>query len=41
MGVALVTPFMKDGVVDYEALDRLVDYQIGSGTHFLCVGYYG
>ena len=37
MGVALVTPFMKDGGVDYEALDRLVDYQIESGTHFLCV----
>lgn len=37
MGVALVTPFMKDGSVDYEALVRLVDYQIESGTDFLCV----
>ena len=37
MGVALVTPFMKDGSVDYEALARLVDYQIESGTDFLCV----
>ena len=37
MGVALVTPFMKDGSVDYDALARLVDYQVESGTDFLCV----
>jgi 4-hydroxy-tetrahydrodipicolinate synthase len=37
MGVALVTPFTKDGGVDYEALARLVDYQLESGTDFLCV----
>lgn len=37
MGVALVTPFMKDGGVDYDALTRLVDYQIERGTDFLCV----
>ena len=37
MGVALVTPFKVDGSVDYDALMRLVDYQIKSGTDFLCV----
>lgn len=37
MGVALVTPFDATGEVDYEALDRLVDYQIASHTDFLCV----
>ena len=37
LGVALVTPFTKNGEVDYEALNRLVDYQIASGTDFLCV----
>lgn len=37
MGVALVTPFNNDGSVDYDALDRLVDYQIESGADFLCV----
>ena len=37
MGVALVTPFNATGEVDYEALDRLVDYQIASHTDFLCV----
>lgn len=37
MGVALVTPFNIDGSVDYDALVRLVDYQIESKTDFLCV----
>jgi len=37
MGVALITPFKMDGSVDYEALVRLVDYQIASGANFLCV----
>lgn len=37
MGVALVTPFDATGEVDYEALARLVDYQIASRTDFLCV----
>lgn len=30
--VALVTPFKKDGSVDYEALERLVEFQIENGT---------
>ncbi|MBR3858801.1 MAG: 4-hydroxy-tetrahydrodipicolinate synthase [Bacteroidaceae bacterium] len=37
MGVALVTPFDATGAVDYEALGRLVDFQIESHTDFLCV----
>ncbi len=37
MGVALVTPFQEDGSVDYEALIRLVDFQLQNGTDFLCV----
>ena len=37
MGVALVTPFDAAGMVDHEALGRLVDYQIESRTDFLCV----
>ena len=37
MGVALVTPFDATGMVDHEALGRLVDYQIESRTDFLCV----
>ena len=37
MGVALGTPFDAAGMVDHEALGRLVDYQIESRTDFLCV----
>ena len=37
MGVALVTPFDTNGMVDHEALARLVDYQIESRADFLCV----
>ena len=37
MGVALITPFKEDGSVDYDALLRLVDYQVQNGTDFLCV----
>lgn len=36
-GVALVTPFKKDYSIDYDALRRLVRYQIESGTDFLVV----
>lgn len=32
---ALITPMTADGVVDYEALARLIDWQIESGTHAL------
>lgn len=37
MGVALITPFKADESVDYEALARLVDYQLQNNTDFLCV----
>ena len=37
MGVALITPFQADDCVDYDALLRLVDYQLQNGTDFLCV----
>lgn len=32
---ALITPMTADGAVDYEALGRLIDWQIESGTHAL------
>ncbi|OPH39779.1 4-hydroxy-tetrahydrodipicolinate synthase [Moraxella equi] len=32
---ALVTPMTADGAVDYDALGRLIDWQIESGTHAL------
>ena len=37
LGVALITPFTADGSVDYTALRRLLDYQLGNGIDFLCV----
>ena len=35
IGVALITPFKKDKSVDFDALGRLVDYQIDGGIDFL------
>ena len=37
MGVAIITPFTETNEVDYEALERLVDLHLQSGTDFLCV----
>lgn len=37
LGIALITPFTKDGEVDYKALVRLVEYQIQNGADFLCI----
>lgn len=37
MGVALITPFKEDESVDYDALSRLVDYQLQNGTDYLVV----
>jgi 4-hydroxy-tetrahydrodipicolinate synthase len=35
LGVALITPFTKDGLVDFEALSRLVNFQIKNGTSYI------
>ena len=35
--VALITPFEEDGSVDYEALERLVEFQIEGGTDGILV----
>ena len=37
LGIALITPFQTDGSIDFEALDRLVEYQIKGGADFLCI----
>ncbi|MFN5772438.1 dihydrodipicolinate synthase family protein, partial [Flavobacterium sp.] len=36
-GVALVTPFQKEGAVDTEALTRIVNFQIENGIEYLVV----
>ena len=35
VGTALVTPFTADGAVDYEAMERFLDFQIEQGVNFL------
>lgn len=37
MGVALITPFKDDESVDYDALGKLLDYQIKNGSDFLVI----
>lgn len=37
MGVALITPFKQDKTIDYDALARLLEYQIKSGVDYLVV----
>lgn len=37
MGVALITPFNKDDSIDFDALGRLVDYQLRNKTDYLVV----
>ena len=37
LGIALVTPFKEDFSVDYDALLRLLDYQLKNGADFLCI----
>jgi len=36
-GVALITPFKKDKSIDFDALIRLVNYQIENGIDYLIV----
>lgn len=37
LGIALITPFHADGSIDFDALDRLIDYQLDNGADFLCI----
>jgi 4-hydroxy-tetrahydrodipicolinate synthase len=35
--VALATPMHEDGLVDFEALERLIDWHVAEGTDCICV----
>ena len=37
LGTALITPFTKEGKVDFEALGRLIEHQVVGGTDYLVV----
>ena len=36
-GVALVTPFKADTSIDFESLERLVNFQVENGVNYLVV----
>ena len=36
-GTALVTPFRKDGEIDYDCFKKLIEIQIESGTDALII----
>jgi 4-hydroxy-tetrahydrodipicolinate synthase len=36
-GTALITPFLASGEVDYPALQKLVEFQIAGGIHYLVI----
>jgi 4-hydroxy-tetrahydrodipicolinate synthase len=35
VGVALITPFGKDGIIDFDTFARLIDYQLSSGIDYI------
>ena len=37
MGVALITPFKEDCSIDYNALGKLLEFQIQNGTDYLVI----
>ncbi|MBQ0050169.1 MAG: 4-hydroxy-tetrahydrodipicolinate synthase [Bacteroidales bacterium] len=37
LGVALITPFTETGDIDYDALIRLLEFQITHGADFICL----
>ena len=37
MGVALITPFQEDESIDFDALSKLIEFQIQNGTDYLVV----
>ncbi len=37
LGIALVTPFTKEGAVDYLALKTMLEYLLSNGVDFLCI----
>lgn len=36
-GVAIVTPFLEDGSIDFEAFEQLIEFQISNGTDAIIV----
>ena len=36
-GVAIITPFHKDGSVNYDKLEELIDFQCNNGTDSIVI----
>lgn len=37
LGIALITPFTASCIVDYAALEKLIEYQLENGADFFCI----
>ncbi|MBF1498598.1 4-hydroxy-tetrahydrodipicolinate synthase [Prevotella pallens] len=37
LGIALVTPFKQNGEIDYDALEKLIEYQLENGADFFTI----
>ena len=37
LGTALITPFTKDGKIDYDSLGQLIEHQVTGGTDYLVI----
>ena len=37
LGTALITPFTKDGKIDYDSLGQLIEHQVSGGTDYLVI----
>ena len=37
LGIALVTPFKLNGEIDYDALEKLIEYQLENGADFFTI----
>ena len=36
-GVAIITPMLQDGSVDFEGLKKLIDFQVDNGTDAIII----
>ena len=36
-GVALITPFKKNFDIDFDALEKMIDYVISNGVELYCI----
>ena len=37
LGTALITPFMEDGIIDFQALSAMIEHQVNGGVDYLVI----